>query len=151
MAHIRKLVRDKARERLATIAGLTLPENVAANVVDTMLPAALVSTPTERVTAPAANQQTGGGGIARREITLVIVLVDEGDVTEDELDALAAQVETLLADDMDGLARFRPPVAEMGWDLERMSDEDGERWYSFAEMSFTFLAATELGNPEVVL
>lgn len=150
MAHIRQLLRAKIRERLATIAGLTVPQNVAQSVIDTQLPAALVSTPSERVTAPARNQ-VDGGGIVLREITAVVVLVEHGDVSEDDLDTLAVEVEKKLADDLDGLVRFFPPVADMRYELERMTDEEGERWYSFAELTFTFQVGTQLGDPEVVL
>jgi len=150
VAHIRQQVREKVRERLATIAGLTVPENVAGSVVDASLPAALVSTPSEEVTAPARNQDDGGG-LALRRITVVVVLVDHGDVSEDDLDARCVDVEKKLADDLDGLVRFFPPVANMRYELERMTDEGGERWYSFVELTFTFETATQLGDPEVVL
>lgn len=150
MAHVRKQVRDAARTRLEAIEGLTVPDNVAAHVVDTMLPAALLSTPDETVTAP-GRDGVDAGPISLREITLVVVLVAEGDISEDDLDVLAVQVEAALSDDLDGIARFVPPVADFTYALERMSDEDGERWYAFAEMRFTFEATVVFGDPETVL
>lgn len=150
MAHARQQVREAAKAKLAAIPGLTVVDNIAAHVTEDLLPAAIVSTPAEETTAPAADQQ-GAGNLSLRDVTLLVVLLLDGETGEDEIDELAVQIEAAFSDDLGGLARFVAPVAEMSYTLDRMQDEDGQLWLTFAEFEFSVGVVTTLGDAEAVL
>lgn len=150
MAHFRKQVRTAAQTRLAAIPGLTVVENVAETLRESQLPAAVVSTPFTESTAPAADQD-GSGNLSAHDVTLLIVIVLEGDVGEDDVDELAIEIEEAFSDNLDGLARFVAPIAEMSYSLDRQMDSEGQVWLTFAEFEMSVGVVTTLGNPEEVL
>lgn len=150
MAHVRQQVRDAVRQRLGTIAGLTVPDNIAAAITESAIPAAVVSTPSSEATNP-DQDTTGAGGIKLWAITTIVTLIAEGEIGEDEIDVLAVQIESVLDDDLDGIARLTSPVGEERYELDRMTDEDGQLWLTFAEFEFIVHTATVMGDPETVI
>ncbi len=150
MPHFRKQIRTAAETRLAAIAALTVIENIAATLRESQLPAAVVSTPFTETTAPAADQD-GSGNVSLHDVTLLIVIVLAGEVGEDDVDALAIEIEQAFSDDLDGLARFVAPIAEMRYTLDRQIDEDGQVWLTFAEFEMSVGVVTVLGDPETIL
>lgn len=143
-------MREAAKAKLVAIPGLTVVENIAAHVTEDQLPAAVVSTPATESTAPAADQK-GAGNLSMHDVTLLVVILLDGETGEDEIDELAIQIEAAFSDDLGGLARFVAPVAEMAYTLDRMQDEDGQLWLTFAEFEFSVGVVTTLGDPEAVL
>lgn len=142
-------MRTAAETRLDAILGLTVVENIAATLTEDMLPAAVVSTPRTESTAPGKDQQ-GAGNLSLHDVTLLIVIVLAGAVGEDEIDELAIEIEDAFSDDLDGLAYFMAPIAEMTYSLDRQTDEDGQVWLTFAEFEMSVGVVTALGDPEDV-
>lgn len=143
--HVNQQVREAARERIAgipTIPALSIFTNRSANLTDAELPAVVIGTGTDEVGVATKD------GLERREITLTVVIVADGDAydLDDGLDALRFEIEEAMAGDLGGLATG---IEHTGGELEMGTDEDGERWFAFYALSWRVEVWTEQGNPEV--
>lgn len=93
MAHVRTQIRDAFKARLAAVTGVRSIVGARAHAFgDAELPAIQVITPRETIDAPLDD-----GERERRPVVEVIIFAKGDDGDDDTIDAMAAEVETLIA------------------------------------------------------
>lgn len=145
--HVNQQIREAARERLeelTTISPSSIFTNRSANLTDAELPAVIIGTGTDTVEVMTKDQ------LERREITLTVVIIADGDAydLDDDLDTLRSEVEVAMAGDLGGIATG---IEHTGAELEMGTDEEGDRWFAFYALSWRVEAWTEQGTPEVAI
>lgn len=142
MSHVRQQIRDDVRTKLVAL-GLECPKG-RLDFTRSQLPAADLSTGDET-----SERITKDGTLLRRiEVAIVLVLDADTEDLDDELDTLAARVETKLSDE--------PPAVCMYFDLvatetDLLTDEDGDRWFGYKALLYQAVLTTPQGDPESVL
>lgn len=140
--HINQRIRETVRDLLEGAPGLAaVYTSRSQDLTRSDLPAAVIGTGTDTVEGATKD------GLERREITLTIVVVADGEqeTLDDGLDEIRAQIERRVAGGLDDLA---VGVEHTGADLDMGTDEDGDRWFAFYALSWRVTVFTQQGEPD---
>ncbi len=145
MAHVRKQIRDRVAEKIKSDVSL-VKRNVFTTRVhplnDTNLPAISVYTGSET-----SERMNAGVTDIIRELTLdVDIYVRETSKFDDDVDAIAVQVEESLAGDftINGLAKFSVLTS-----TEIQFDGDADQILGIAKLTYSIRYVTAIGDVEL--
>lgn len=141
--HVNQQAREAAKTRIETTSVASVWTNRGANLRDGLLPAAVIGTAFDE----AESATKGLDEQERRSLTMTVAVVLDGasDTVDDDADAIRAEIEAVLADDLGGLAKR---MQHTGGELEMLGDEEGHEWYAVLVLSWDVEIWTTRGNPE---
>lgn len=144
MAHVRKQIRDRVESILSTgatlVGGRVYPSRVYA-LSEAKLPAITIYTNSE-----ASGLQTMGSKTLMRDLSLSVdAYVRVTDTFDDDVDAIAVQIEEVIAADytLNGLAKNTVLSSS-----EIEFDGEGERPVGVARLTYTIRYVTTIGDVE---